>query len=251
MNTMLAPKSRYVRPRKSQAVIEMAQAQRDSILDDPRAAFLSRWEYLLLQQLLYWHDPMTGRLYSRTPVRNLEKKLQVSDTTIMRARRGLIAKGLILGYVPGRGMPGEMAVASTYHVARSWAEADQGAALRQLPDAPYFPELPPDMPSRPGELLAAPAAPEVDEGQEQEEPEAAEAAAPVSDPPRGPGRPRRGARAPKEPLWTGPEKGLDPQVAESLERRRNRSEQGELRRSAIAELRASKGWRQPFPTEVS
>lgn len=258
MNTMTATKRRYVRPSRSEATRRMAEDQREAILGDARMKGISRRAHLLLRQLLFWHDPLTGHLYSRTPVANLEKALLCSDTTIMRARRELIAAGLLLGYRPGSGEEG-----SRYHVARSWEEAEAAAAARKAPDAPYFPEVAEDpKPSVPGAHLKqadedqepkadegqAPEAeaPEVDEGQEDAEDEA-----PLSHPHRRPGRPRKGSKAPKEPLWRGPEKGRDPQVAEAEERLQNGVVTAETGRSSIAALRAAKGWGTQSAAEAS
>ena len=110
------------------------------LLYDPRAQELSRRAHALLKQLVVWHDPLTGHLPKRdTYNATLSTILRYSPTTLSRARRELIDRGLLIGYQPGDGRAG-----GRYVIARSWQEAEQAAAARaELGDAaPYWPPLP-------------------------------------------------------------------------------------------------------------
>lgn len=100
-----------------------------------------------MRLMIQWHNPFTGYLGHRTKTAKFAAMLEVCEKTIERARKVLIRRGLIVGYLPGDGRR-----AGTYAIARSWDEAETAAKLRTRPDAPYFPDLPDrSVPTLPGQ----------------------------------------------------------------------------------------------------
>jgi hypothetical protein len=142
------------------------KTDRDSITRDPRFKQLKAIDKRHIMLLLTWHNPLNGHLQWRTRAVNISERLFVTDETLRTSRWRLIEAGLIVSYVPGSGRR-----ASEYVIARSWAEAEEAAALRRLPDAPHFPELVNRTPSAVNKRPAAAAdgdegqAVETDEGQ--------------------------------------------------------------------------------------
>jgi hypothetical protein len=137
----------------------------EAIAADPRWMLLKPIDRRHMRALLAWHDPLTGYLEYRTRALNLVKQLDVTEETLRTSRWRLIEAGLIVSYSPGTGH-----VASTYCIARSWAEAEEAAALRLLPDRPHFPDLVDRTPSAVDKRPPAAAAP-ADEDQAPEETE--------------------------------------------------------------------------------
>lgn len=148
-----------------------ARAENTRLLtEDARFQRLNATDRRHMKALLTWHDPLTGYLGYRTRALNLMKVLDVSEETLRRSRLRLIARGLIVSYEPGTGH-----TASTYCIARSWAEAEEAVELRRRPDAPHFPELVNRTPSAVDGRPAAPAAAEEDQEPEETREERAEA----------------------------------------------------------------------------
>lgn len=147
---------------ETDAISEARAEHVRAITRDPRWKRLNRTDRCHMKALLDWHNPLNGYLRYRTRAWNLCDILEVDEETLRRSRKRLIAAGLIVSYEPGTGHR-----ASEYCIARSWAEADEAAALRLLPNAPHFPALVTRTPSAVGRRGAAPA--DVDEDQDDEE----------------------------------------------------------------------------------
>lgn len=98
----------------------------------------------LMRLLIIWHDPATGHLMIRTKNATLTEVLECSETTLRRARHEAIEAGFIVGYAPGDGGRGigDGGWAGRYTIARTPEEAAEARALRQAPDAPYWPAIP-------------------------------------------------------------------------------------------------------------
>lgn len=169
MNTMAPSMSRKGFTKETSGTERLRKQTVDMLAEDPRWMLLKAIDRRHMRTLVAWHDPLTGYLMHRTRALNLTKILDVTEETLRTSRWRLIDAGLIISYVPGNGHR-----ASDYCIARSWAEAETAAALRQLPDAPHFPELVDRTPSAVDARPAPPA--EADEGQAEETPEEREEA---------------------------------------------------------------------------
>lgn len=97
-----------------------------------------------MRLLIIWHDPATGHLMIRTKNATLTEVLECSETTLRRARHEAIDAGFIAGYAPGDGGRGvgDGGWAGRYTISRTPEEAAEARALRQAPDAPYWPAVP-------------------------------------------------------------------------------------------------------------
>lgn len=210
-----------------------------SLTKDPRWRLLNGTDRRHMRALLAWHDPLTGYLRYRTRHLNLIDVLDVSEETLRRSRLRLIAAGLIVSYVPGTGH-----IASTYCVARSWAEADEAAGLRRQPDAPHFPELVDRTPSA-VDQRPAPAPAETDAGDAPEDPgEVAEAQERYER-----ARRRRGVRGAVPPELPLPNPGVQrPLVAEIDKRRADVEHQSDTNQRGRASLREAYEQARRVPT---
>ncbi|NUR04317.1 MAG: hypothetical protein HOY79_49790 [Streptomyces sp.] len=181
-----------------------------------------------MRTLLLWHDPLTGYLKSRTRAYNIMDRLDISESTLRRARRKLIHFGLIVSYVPGDGR-----IASTYVVARSWDEAGAAVKLRESlgEDAPHFPELVDRTPSAVDKRPAPPAGD--DEGQEQDETDEERQAAKER---LDRAKRRRGVKGPVPPEIPSP--SALPELLEVEERKADPERQGDTNERGAASVRA-------------
>jgi len=214
-----------------------------SLTDDPRFRALNATDRRHMKALLNWHNPLTGYLGHRTRALNLMKVLDVSEETLRRSRLRLIAAGLIVSYNPGTGHE-----ASTYCIARSWAEADEAAALRLLPDAPHFPALVDDTPSAVNHRGVPAAAAEEDQEQE-ETPEERAAAVEEAREELGRARRRRGVRGAVPPELPLPDRGVQaPLVAEIDKRRADIEHQSDTNERGRTSLREAYNQTRRVPT---
>ena len=207
---MHAELSRKALPKNTEGTRQARKDHIKALTSDPRFKLLKNTDKRHIRQLLLWHDPLTGYLPYKTPALNLTERLFVSEEMLRRSRLRLIEAGLIVSYVPGSGRD-----ASRYCVARSWAEAEEAAALRRLPDAPHFPEVVDRTPSAVDGR--APAAAEDIEGQELEE--TAEELADAQDR-LGRARRRRGVRGAVPPELPLPDRGIQRPLVEEIDKRR-------------------------------
>lgn len=189
---MSDPMSRKDLTKETNGIVDARKQNIASMTKDPRWKTLKNTDRRHMRLLLRWHDPLTGYLRYRTRALNLTEELDMSEEMLRRSRKRLIAAGLIVSYVPGSGR-----IASTYCIARSWAEADEAATLRQTPDAPHFPEL---VDRTPSAVDGRPPAAAAADGEDQDQtPEERAAAAADAREELGRARRRRGIRGPVPP----------------------------------------------------
>lgn len=209
---MQAELSRKGLAKDTEAIRAARRQHIKALTSDPRFKVLKNTDKRHIRQLLLWHDPLTGYLRYRTRALNLTDVLFVSEEMLRRSRLRLIEAGLIVSYVPGSGR-----IASTYCIARSWAEAEEAAALRKRPDAPHFPELVDRTPSAVDGR--APAAAEDDQEQEQEQEITLEEIADARNR-LGQARRRRGVRGAVPPELPLPDSGIQRPLVDEIDRRR-------------------------------
>lgn len=181
--------SRKALLKDTDGIIAARKQNTASLTKDPRWKTLKNTDRRHMRLLLRWHNPLDGYLMRRTRALNLCEELDMSEEMLRRSRHRLIAAGLIVSYLPGSGR-----IASTYCIARSWAEADEAAALRQQPDRPHFPDLVDRTPSAVDKRPAAAAGADEDQAPEETEQERAAAADRLER-----ARRRRGVRGPVPP----------------------------------------------------
>jgi hypothetical protein len=208
---MHAEMSRKALPKDTE---ETQRARKDHIkalTSDPRFKRLRNSDKRHIRLLLSWHNPLNGYLPYKTPALNLIDRLYMSEEELRLSRWRLIDAGLIVSYVPGSGR-----TQSVYCIARSWNEAEVAAALRLLPDAPYWPALVDETPSAVDHRGVPAAAAEDIEDQEQEE-----TAEERADAQERLGRARRrghvrGVVPPELPL---PDRGIQRPLVDEIDRR--------------------------------
>lgn len=122
----------------------LRQQTREHFKKDPVFRSLLPRARRLMNALIIFHDPSTGHLGHRTKNATLCEACECSNSTLCRARRELIEAGFIVGYAPGDGArkTGDGGWAGLYTIARNSEEAAAARALRQNPDAPYWPARP-------------------------------------------------------------------------------------------------------------
>jgi len=239
---MQAEMSRKALAKDTDGIREARKQHIKALTSDPRFKALKNTDKRHIRQLLLWHDPLTGYLRWRTRAANLTEVLFISEEMLRLSRLRLIEAGLIVSYVPGSGH-----IASTYCVARSWAEAEEAAALRRQPDAPHWPELVDRSPSAVDGRRPAAAA---EEDQEQEEtPEERAAAAEEAREELGRARRRRGVRGAVPPELPLPNPGVQaPLVAEIDKRRADIEHQSDTNERGRTSLREAYNQTRRVPT---
>lgn len=126
------------------AQLVVRRRTRDLLAVDPHFKAMKPRARRLMRVLIVWHDPATGHLMIRTKNATLVDMLECSETTLRRARHEAIDAGFIAGYAPGDGGrgTGDGGWAGRYTISRTPEEAAEARALRQAPDAPYWPAVP-------------------------------------------------------------------------------------------------------------
>jgi len=126
------------------AELYVRRKTRDRLAEDPHFRAMKPRARRLMRVLIVFHKPATGHLPIRTKNATLLEMMECSETTLRRARHEAIAAGFIAGYDPGDGGRGvgDGGWAGRYTISRTPQEAAAARALRQAPNAPYWPAIP-------------------------------------------------------------------------------------------------------------